>query len=70
MPVFAGDRLVGVVTSGGYGHTVGRSLALARIQADLVGSGGELAIEILAERRRARIVPAPVYDPTGERLRG
>lgn len=69
-PVFAGDRLVGVVTSGGYGHTVGRSLALARIQADLVESGGEFAIEILADRRRAWIVPAPVYDPTGERLRG
>ena len=41
---------------------------------DLIDGGAEpaagFAIEILGERRAARLVREPVLDPAGERMRG
>jgi dimethylglycine dehydrogenase len=69
-PVFSDDRVVGFVTSGGYGHTVGKSIALAYLEPDLATPDAALAVEILGERRPARVAPAPLVDPTGARMRG
>ncbi len=69
-PVYAGGgRPVAYVTSGGFGHTLGRSIALAYLPAELAEPGTELAVAILGERRRARVVTEPLYDPANERLR-
>jgi dimethylglycine dehydrogenase len=68
-PVFEDGQIVGYVSSGGYGHTVGKSLALAYLRPDLAGDGHELAVEILGERRRSVVIPDTVYDPNGGRLR-
>jgi dimethylglycine dehydrogenase len=68
-PVLAGDRVVGFVTSGGYGHTVGASIALAYLEPGLATPDAELAIEILGDRRPARVSPGPLHDPTGARMR-
>jgi dimethylglycine dehydrogenase len=69
-PVFSGDRVVGFVTSGGYGHTVGKSIALAYLEPALAVPDADLAIEILGTRRAARVTPEPLYDPSGARMRG
>lgn len=69
-PVFAGNHLVGYVTSGDYGHTVSRSLALAYVDIEYIETGAKLHVEILADRQQARIIPDSVYDPNGGRLRG
>jgi len=66
-PVDAADRTVGFVTSGGYGHTVGRSLALAYVDTDSLEA--DLNVEILGDRRPARVLPAPPVDPSGSRMR-
>ncbi len=68
-PVFAGDRLVGYVSSGGYGHAVRKSLALAYVSPDIADTAADLAVEILGDRRRASLVADSVYDPNGGRLR-
>jgi dimethylglycine dehydrogenase len=68
-PVFSGDRVVGFVTSGGFGHTVGRSIALAYLAPELATPDAELAVEVLGERRAARVAPEPLYDPAGTRMR-
>jgi dimethylglycine dehydrogenase len=68
-PVFEDGQIVGYVSSGGYGHTVGKSLALAYLRPDLASDGHELAVEILGERRRSVVIPDTVYDPNGGRLR-
>jgi dimethylglycine dehydrogenase len=67
--VWIGDRLVGLVTSGAYGHHVGRSLALAYVDRDILGTGAELTVFVVGEPRTARILPEPPYDPNGARLR-
>ena len=68
-PVWRDGELVGFVTSGGYGHTVKKSLAMAYINTDAIDPGAGYRITVLAQDRRARLLPAPAYDPQGERLR-
>lgn len=67
--VFRQDEPVGLVTSGGYGYRLKRSIALAYVRADLAAPGTELAVEILGERRRAVVAREPLYDPQNLRLR-
>ena len=64
-----GDEPVGLVTSGGYGYRLGRSIALGYVRSDLAVAGTSLELEILGERRRAVIAPEPLYDPHNARLR-
>ena len=68
-PVFHEDRLVGYVTSGGYGHSVGQSIAFAYVPPKLVKPGTRLEIEVLGERRAAQVVREPLLDPEYRRLR-
>jgi dimethylglycine dehydrogenase len=68
-PVYRGDRLVGVTTSGAYGFAVRKSLAFAYLEPSAVGDGDELQIAVRGQRRRARIVSQPAWDPGNDRLR-
>jgi dimethylglycine dehydrogenase len=68
-PIWHEGRVVGWVTSGGYGHRSQRSLALGYIPASLAGASDGFEIEIIGERRRARRESAAVYDPDGVRMR-
>jgi dimethylglycine dehydrogenase len=67
--VYRGSERVGLVTSGGYGYRLNRSIALAYVRADLARPGTELEVEILGERRPARVGREPLYDPENLRLR-
>jgi dimethylglycine dehydrogenase len=67
--VYQGNRPVGVTTSGGYGYATGKSLAFAYVDPALTAPGTRLEIDILGERRGARIEAAPVYDPENVRLK-
>ena len=69
-PIFAGDDVVGFATSGGYAHWSAKSVALGFVPVEMIEDGAEFAIEILGERRAARLVREPVLDPVGERMRG
>ena len=70
-PIWYRDKVIGWVTSGGYGHSVGLSLAQGYVPvaaaADL--AAGAFEVEILGERRPARILAAPPFDPEGLRMR-
>jgi dimethylglycine dehydrogenase len=68
--VLADGRVVGFTTSGGYGHCVDKSIALAYLQPAFATADAALAVTILGEDRPARLAPAPLYDPTGARMRG
>jgi dimethylglycine dehydrogenase len=68
-PIWVDGKVVGWVTSGGYGHCVGQSLAQGYIPSELVRPGLALEIEILGERRTARLQDAPPFDPEGFRMR-
>ena len=69
-PVRIGGHAVGWVTSGGYAHWVGKSVALAYVPAVHTSDGAEFTVDILGEARAARLVAAPLFDPDGLRMRG
>ena len=60
---------VGHVTSGGYGHCVGKSIAMGYVPAAMAGDGEAFTIGILGRECRATVHAAPLVDPNGERLR-
>jgi dimethylglycine dehydrogenase len=67
--VFVDDHPIGTVTSGGYGHRVGKPLALAYFrEAPAVDSG--LSVSILGQRVAAHVLNQPPYDPANRHLRG
>jgi dimethylglycine dehydrogenase len=68
-PVFAGENVIGVTTSGGYGHAVGKSLAFAYVDPAFSATGSTFYIEILSKRCQAKVLARPAYDPTNKRLR-
>ena len=68
-PVFADGEVVGRVTSGGVGYTVGKSIAFAYLPTDLAWGGSSLAVEVFGERVDAEVAADPLFDPTGERIR-
>jgi dimethylglycine dehydrogenase len=67
--IWLDGRLVGVVTSGAYGHHVGASLALGYLDHEVVGADPQLSVDVLGEPRAARVLPEAPYDPRGARLR-
>jgi len=74
-PIWRDDVLVGRITSGAYGHTLGRSIGMgyvrhpAGVDAALVRSG-RWELEIASERFAARAQLEPPYDPKSLRVRG
>ncbi len=68
--IWIGDRRVGLVTSGAFGHHVGMSLALAYVDPDVETSRPELTVFVVGDPRPARILPEMPYDPEGRKLRG
>ena len=69
-PIWLQDEVVGFCTSGGYAHHSGASLAMGFLPTDKIEMTKTVEIEILGQRRKARIVKTPVFDPDGLRMRG
>ena len=69
-PVWHEGKVVGWITSGGYGHCVGKSLALGYVPVAVAGAAGGFEVEILGIRRKATPVREALYDPSGARMRG
>lgn len=69
-PVWQNGKKVGFVTSGGYGHSVGKSLAMAMVNQDVASEGTALSVHIVGVERAARVIAPSPYDPTGSAMRG
>ncbi len=68
-PVLIGERCIGVTTSGGYGHRVGKSLTFACVETDFAAPGSAFEVLIQDERRRATVLEDPAFDPQNLRMR-
>jgi glycine cleavage system aminomethyltransferase T/glycine/D-amino acid oxidase-like deaminating enzyme len=68
-PVRVQGEIVGRVTTGGYGYTVGRSIAYAYLPpAHDVGTAVE--VDIFGQWIAGTVAAEPLFDPGGERVRG
>ena len=62
-------EMVGFVTSGAYGHTVKKSLAMALIEPALANEGTAVKVHIVGVERRAKVITPSPYDPDGMAMR-
>ena len=69
-PVWQEGAKVGFITSGGYGHTIGKSLAMALVAPQAAAIGTALTVHIVGAERAARVIAPSPYDPAGKAMRG
>ncbi|MTA14345.1 MAG: dimethylglycine oxidase, partial [Actinobacteria bacterium] len=76
--ILADGRIVGRMTSGAYGHTIGAACGLGIVSSDVVGSdavgsdavgAGGIEVDCAGQRVPATLSLRPFHDPTGARLR-
>ncbi|WP_136441797.1 GcvT family protein [Pacificoceanicola onchidii] len=60
---------VGYVSSGGYAHRAGKSMAMGYVAAEHAVPGTALQVEILGTFHDAEVLGAPLYDPNGANMR-
>ncbi|MDE0364579.1 MAG: FAD-dependent oxidoreductase [Gammaproteobacteria bacterium] len=69
-PIWLDGDYAGFVTSGAYGHRVGKSLALGYIKSPyLESASSEFSVHLVDGKRQARLLPRPPYDPTASKMR-
>ena len=68
-PIWHNGSVVGWVTSGGFGHSVGKSLALGYVNKDIASETAGFEVELIGERRPAARLAEPAFDPKGLRMR-
>jgi dimethylglycine dehydrogenase len=68
-PIFKDGEQVGMTSSGGYGHRVGKSIALGYIKSELADPGTRLEVEVLGKKLPAEVVAMPLYDPENKRIK-
>ncbi|MBM4439996.1 MAG: FAD-dependent oxidoreductase [Candidatus Rokubacteria bacterium] len=73
-PVLRDGALVGRITSGAYGHTLGRAVGMGYVEhadgvTDACLANGRWELEIACDRYPARAQLAPPYDPKSLRVR-
>jgi len=67
--ILNGDRVIGLVTSGGFGYTIGKPIVYGYIPIAYSEPGTKLQIEVAARRYEATVQKEPLYDPRNERVR-
>ena len=67
-PVRVGGEVVGRVTTGGYGHSIERSVAYAYLPPDRAHTGTEVAVEIFGDWIAGEVASEPLWDPEGARI--
>ncbi len=68
-PIWSDGKRVGFVTSGGFGHSTGKSLAMALVDRDYAAEGTGLSVHVVGVERPAKVIAPSPYDPGGKAMR-
>lgn len=68
--IWHGGAVVGWITSGGYAHNAGKSIAMGYVPREVADETEGFEIELLGKRYKARLQPVALFDPELERMRG
>ncbi len=68
-PIFHAGEVVGWVTSGGFGHSVGKSIAMGYVDKAVANEISGFEVELIGERRSAVRLAESAFDPSGSRMR-
>jgi dimethylglycine dehydrogenase len=67
--VMHNGKCISYITSGGYAHSVEKSLAMTYLPVELIKESAEFEVEILGIFHKAKVVLKPLYDPSGSKMR-
>ncbi len=67
--ILDGDKVIGIVTSGGFGHTIKKPIAYGYLPIDYARPGTRLQIEVAAKRYEATVEKEPLYDPENAKVK-
>ena len=62
-------RVAGTVTSGDWGHRIGKNLAYAFVEPELSAIGTSVTIDMLGDIIPATVINPSPYDPHNEQVR-
>jgi glycine cleavage system T protein len=68
-PIFSNGTCIGHVTSANYGYSVGKYILYGYLPKEYATVGTALEIEYFGERYAVQVVPDPLFDPKGERMK-
>jgi dimethylglycine dehydrogenase len=68
-PILLNGKVAGWITSGGYSVSAKKSLAIGYLYRDMAQESDTFSIEIVGEKCAATVLPKPIFDPEGLRLR-
>jgi dimethylglycine dehydrogenase len=68
-PISLNGKVCGWVTSGGYAHTSGVSVAIGYVPKDVANETDGWQVELLGEMLPARRLAQPLFDAHGSRMR-
>nr|MCS5553572.1 FAD-dependent oxidoreductase [SAR324 cluster bacterium] len=68
-PICFGEKVTGWVTSGGFTHNSGVSVAMGYVPKEIAEEENGWSIEILGERCSATMLSEPLFDPKGQNMR-
>ena len=69
-PIYLDGEVRGWVTSGGYAHAAGLSVAVGYVPKEIADVATGWSIELLGEVLPARLQAEPLFDPSGAKMRG
>ncbi|MGQ9509286.1 MAG: glycine cleavage T C-terminal barrel domain-containing protein [Thermodesulfobacteriota bacterium] len=67
--ILDGDKVIGIVTSGGYGHTLQKSIVYGYLPISYSEPGTKLQIEVAAQMYEAIVEKEPLYDPENQKIK-
>jgi dimethylglycine dehydrogenase len=67
--IMADGEAIGYVSSGGFAHHAGKSVALGYVPTELAVPGTRVDVEIMGQLYPAEILGVPLHDPDGGRMR-
>ncbi|MEM8837763.1 MAG: FAD-dependent oxidoreductase [Pseudomonadota bacterium] len=68
-PIWSNGERVGFVTSGGFGHTLNKSMAMALVNREHAAVGTKLDVHVVGVERKATVIEPSPYDPQGTAMR-
>jgi len=69
-PIIDGRRVLGYVTSANYGHSIGRGIVYGYLPTSHAAPGTDVEVLYFGEGLPATVVPEPLVDPQGRKMRG
>jgi 4-methylaminobutanoate oxidase (formaldehyde-forming) len=68
-PLLDDERVLGHVTSGGYGYTVRQSIVYGYLPIAYTAPGTQIEVQLFGIRYPATVVKEPLYDPKNEKIK-